>query len=102
MVERLWSIAKLVMTDRRRGLSPIVFEAILFLNQNADLWGIEDIVKAIEMNKRKTWAKRFVDMDSEANAHQEQYGPDDDEADSGDDEAVDESSEDEDDDNSDE
>ena len=37
-VERLWSIAKHILTERRAAKAPILFEAILFLRINRELW----------------------------------------------------------------
>ena len=37
-VERLFSIAKNVMTKNRKRLTPQLFEAILFLKMNERLW----------------------------------------------------------------
>ena len=46
-VERLWSIAKHILTDVRKGMmDPIMFEAILFLKLNRRLWTLDDAVQA--------------------------------------------------------
>ena len=37
-VERLWSIAKHILTESRAAKAPILFEAILFLHINRELW----------------------------------------------------------------
>lgn len=37
-VERLWSIAKHVLTDSRKGITPLAFEEILFLRMNNTYW----------------------------------------------------------------
>ena len=49
-VEQLWSQADEVLTKRRSTLSPAVFECIMYLKYNADLWGLEDVVEA---NRRR-------------------------------------------------
>lgn len=49
-VERLWSMADPVLTKRRMTMSPLVFECIMYLKYNADLWDINDVVEA---NKRR-------------------------------------------------
>ena len=46
VVESLWSMYDAFNTKRRRGMSPITVEMILFLKKNKDLWGIEDVAKA--------------------------------------------------------
>ena len=46
-VERLWSIAKHILTDVRKGMmDPIMFEATLFLKLNRRLWTLGDVVQA--------------------------------------------------------
>jgi hypothetical protein len=46
-VERLFSIAKNVMTDRRRCMSPWMFENIMFLRTNRVFWTSKTVAKAI-------------------------------------------------------
>ena len=46
-VERFFSQAKLIRTDRRKSLLPVNFEMILFLKLNAGLWGIETVSKVV-------------------------------------------------------
>jgi hypothetical protein len=47
--ERLFSEAKYVMVPHRRGLSPIVFEALLYLKKNRRYWNVRTVSKAIRM-----------------------------------------------------
>ena len=37
-VERLWSVARYVLTTQRAKLSPLLFETIMYLKFNAQLW----------------------------------------------------------------
>jgi len=53
IVESLWSMYDAFNTKRRRGMSPITVEMILYLKKNNDLWGVEDIAKA-NQNRLKT------------------------------------------------
>lgn len=46
-VERLWSIAKNVLTDGRSCLHPIQFEALMFLRMNREWWDKKDVAAAI-------------------------------------------------------
>jgi hypothetical protein len=46
VVESLWSMYDAFNGKRRRGMSPITVEMILFLKNNRDLWGIEDVARA--------------------------------------------------------
>ena len=46
-VERLWSIAKRVLTDDRKEKSPIVFEALVFLNVNREYWDEQCVKEAM-------------------------------------------------------
>ena len=52
-VERLWSVAKFVLTDERKGkMSPVVFEAILYLKMNERFWDLNDITAADHQHQR--------------------------------------------------
>ena len=53
VVESLWSMYDAFNTKRRRGMSPITVEMILYLKKNKDLWGVKDIAKA-NQNRLKT------------------------------------------------
>ena len=51
--ERLFSRAKLIMTDQRKHMTPYHLEMMLFLRFNSDLWNIailDDIIKKGEVN----------------------------------------------------
>lgn len=45
MVERLFSKAGFAFSDRRQGMTPVHFEALMFLHVNRSLWGPKDITK---------------------------------------------------------
>jgi hypothetical protein len=47
-VERLFSLAKLFCSDCRKSMSPIVFEALLFLFVNQSYWNVVDVAKAMK------------------------------------------------------
>lgn len=61
--ERLWSIAKMVMSDRRKELSPVVFEAILFLNQNQHLRDTNDVQAALVRNRSNRTQERIAEAE---------------------------------------
>ena len=46
-VERLWSMARYTLTTTRSIMSPIVFEAILFLSMNRVLWDERTVKEAL-------------------------------------------------------
>ena len=46
--ERLFSEAKYVMKPQRRAMSPILFEALLFLKKNAPYWNIATVAAAMK------------------------------------------------------
>ena len=50
-VERLWSIAKYILTDTRSRLTSAMFETILFLKTNEDYWDISMVMEAYTMVK---------------------------------------------------
>ena len=47
-IEHLFSHAKLILTDLHRRTSPLLFEAILFLKVNHNLWNANDVAKAMK------------------------------------------------------
>ena len=50
-MEQLWSKAGCAYTSRRLGMSPMVFEMIMFLKQNDDLWKLSDVVLVDDRRK---------------------------------------------------
>ena len=46
-VECLWSIARYILISTRSTLSPIIFEAILFLRANGTLWDVRTVQRAL-------------------------------------------------------
>ena len=63
-VEQLWSQADAVLTKRRSSMSPAVFECIMYLKYNADLWGLADVVEANRrrMGKSKANQDRLAEL----------------------------------------
>jgi hypothetical protein len=47
VVERLFSLARLSLTDQRKRMSPIVFEAMLYLQKNREYWSVIDVAQAM-------------------------------------------------------
>jgi hypothetical protein len=47
VVERLFSLARLILTDQRKSMSPIVFEAMLYLQKNREYWSVIDVAQAM-------------------------------------------------------
>ena len=45
VVERLWSLAGLILTDNRKGMTPHLFEALLYLKVNDGYWTRADVVE---------------------------------------------------------
>ena len=63
VVEQLWSKSDCVFTKRRAGLSPLVFEMIMFLKENRDLWSIYDVAEAddrLKLKNRKSRAEKKI------------------------------------------
>ena len=46
-IERIWSIAKYLLSDNRKKIEPEVFEALLFLKANHAYWDINNIQTAM-------------------------------------------------------
>jgi hypothetical protein len=59
-IERIFSDSKHILTDQRKNMSPILFEAILYLKKNRSLWSAETVAKAL---KRKD--DRNVELDED-------------------------------------
>ena len=49
-VERLWTMAPKILTKERYSTSPFLFELMMCLKYNRDLWHLDD---AVETNKRR-------------------------------------------------
>lgn len=47
VVERLFSSARLVLTDYRKSMSPYTFECVMFLKFNSSLWDISTVSKVV-------------------------------------------------------
>ena len=50
-IDRLWSIAKYILTDTRSRLTSAMFETILFLKTNEEYWDMAMVMEAYTMVK---------------------------------------------------
>ena len=78
IVERLFSNAKLIMTDQRRCMDPTTFETILMLKLNKDLCDARDIEKLRRRAVDERATKRrmnFPTPSSAASAKQQHFEP---------------------------
>ena len=57
--ERVFSMAKNVLSENRRRMTPELFEAILFLKLNENLWDINLVSRAIAQAKSSRTNKRI-------------------------------------------
>ena len=48
--ERVWRMAKYVLTNHYRSLTPRTLEAILFLRYNEHLWDLSLVAEAVDGN----------------------------------------------------
>lgn len=48
-VERLFSRCKHVLTDWRKSMSPIMFEAVMFLKLNREFWDVKEVAAAMKI-----------------------------------------------------
>jgi hypothetical protein len=53
VVERLFSAARMVLTDYRKSMSPYSFECVMFLKTNRALWTVHDINSLLKKNGKK-------------------------------------------------
>ena len=51
--ERLFSEAKYIMVPHCRGMSPIVFESLLFLKKNLRFWDVKTVAKAMKRAEKE-------------------------------------------------
>ena len=47
VVERLWLVARYIVTTNCSSLSPVMFEAVLFLRSNRTLWDVRTVQRAL-------------------------------------------------------
>jgi hypothetical protein len=72
-VERLWSICSNILTDQRKGMTPQLFEAIVFLKQNHRFWDASTVAKAMVMakgvmtQKQIAWDLQQIDVFNDGN-----------------------------------
>jgi len=64
IVERLFSNAKLIMTDQRRKMDPSTLETILMLKLNKDLWDARDIERLRRQKADERAAERRASLPS--------------------------------------
>lgn len=62
-VERMWSTAKNILSDKRMRMSPVLLEAILFLKLNAGYWSQDDVCEAMAASVSDQVHSRLVDED---------------------------------------
>lgn len=63
-IERLWSIAGNVLMNHRKEMTPIVFEALLFLRTNKQYWNEHTVKEAWRMNKSEAVRRRLEEDDA--------------------------------------
>ena len=61
-VEHLWLVARYLLTTQRASLTPIVFEAVLFLKFNSSLWDEKTAQEAYSIVIREQKEKRLANM----------------------------------------
>ena len=60
-VERLFSACKHVLTDERKCMSPIMFEALIFLKVNKEFWDLPMVAKAMK-NQEPRGSERDIEL----------------------------------------
>ena len=66
-IERLWSVAKNIMSGKRTSMNPLLLESLLFLKQNKDYWDL--LLVSAAMNSARS--ERVKSRVREHNAHEE-------------------------------
>jgi hypothetical protein len=72
-VERLWSVAKGILTCQRSSMTPMMFETLLFLRTNSRLWDRTLILTAIKRTRSARVAQRLGE-DAEQQAMEDEDG----------------------------
>jgi hypothetical protein len=78
-VERLWSIARYILTTSRTKMAPIVFEAILFLRMNRALWDERTVMEAlvaVRADQKDERLKKKLELANEQEENEEGGGKD--------------------------
>jgi len=75
-VERVWSLARYVLTSQRSQMAPVLFEAIMFLKFNRELWDEKTVQLAYDLFKKDKHDERAKAKVSEL-AQWEEYMKDD-------------------------
>jgi len=57
-LERLWSLAKNLLTDKRRGMATVMIQVILFLKENRNLWNDSMVYQSINNCQQKNTNRR--------------------------------------------
>ena len=65
-VERLFSLAKHILTDTRMSTSPLVFEALIYLKKNRRFWDIAMVAKAIRGGPPAAALEEDMDEDEDS------------------------------------
>lgn len=58
-VERLWSLAKYVLTNQRKSMTPLMFEAFMFLKINETFWSEALVIEAYQNARSKKKSARI-------------------------------------------
>lgn len=57
-MDRLWSIARWILTEIRRRMTPQMFEAVVFLRLNKHFWDANLVEETIALARMETITKR--------------------------------------------
>lgn len=75
--ERLFSLAKNILTDTRKCTSPVLFEALLFLKVNSKLWDAYSVGKAMGRTREREERQRNEGRSALDNSEYSRGGSDD-------------------------
>jgi len=69
-VERLWSLAKNLLTDKRRGMAAVMIQVILFLKENRNVWNYSMVYQSINNCQQKNTNRRRREREEQFSKHQ--------------------------------
>jgi len=69
-VERLWILAKNLLTDKRRGMVTVMMQVIMFLKENRNLWNDSMVYQSINNCQHKNTNRRRHERDEQFSKQQ--------------------------------
>lgn len=69
-VERLWFVARNIVSNNRKSMSPVLFESLIFLKVNIKYWDIHTVSEEIKM-ARSAAVTDSINLDGRNSVHEQ-------------------------------